>query len=273
MLRTLCILMLMGGSLSFVGCSQNPMIKSIMPAGADARARAYLSLLARGEVDPAAARLLPELQTENGRRQLEGMAALLRGRIIDSLQVIGVQVRTLASTRHVNVDYELGDARGWVVANVAVRERGAEWSVEGVNAQGTAGPLSELNRFRLAGQTPVRYLWLLLMLVAGGASAAAAAVIAWTRGMPRRWWWVIVALFGMGQFALNWTTGQLDFSLFQFQLLSAGVVKTGPVAPWILTFSLPMGAVVALSRRRRWRAGLQGQPTSEGAGSPNEAAG
>jgi hypothetical protein len=238
------------------GCSQEDMIARIMPDGADARARAYLSLLVRGEVDSAAARLVPELQTPEARAQLALVAEELRDRNVDSLAVIGVQVNNLPDVRHVNIEYELGDARGWLITNVAVRETGTQWAVEGVRAQQTTSSLKELNRFRLAGQSPARYLWILLMIVAAAVSVAAAVIVARTRGMPKRWWWVLVALVGVGQFALNWTTGQWEFRPIQFQLLAAGYTKSGPVAPWVLSFSLPIGAVVALWRRRRWQSGV-----------------
>ena len=236
------------------------MVARIMPAGADERARAYLSLFVRGEVDSAAARLVPELQSPGARVQLDEIAALLRGRAMDSLQVIGVQVNSLPGVRHVNISYELGDTRGWAVASVAVRESGAEWAIEGVTAQATAGSLKTLNRFRIAGQPMGKYVWLLAMIVAAGASLVAAVTVARTRQMPKRWWWVVVALIGVVRFSLNWTTGQWELRPVQFMLLSAGFMKAGPVAPWILSFALPVGATIALLRRHRWRSGLDLPP-------------
>ncbi len=257
-LRSLIVLT----AVTLASCSHDAMVARILPAGADQRARAYLSLFVRGEVDSAAARLVPELQSPAARAQLDEIAVVLRGRPIDSLQVIGVQVNSLPDMRHVNISYELGDARGWAVASVAVRESGSDWAVEGVTAQTTAGSLKALNRFRLAGQPMGKYVWLLAMIVAAGASVAAAVAVARTRGMPKRWWWVVVALIGVVRFSLDWTTGQWELRPVQFMLLSAGFMKAGPVAPWILSFALPVGAAIALWRRRRWRRGLE-RPSAE----------
>jgi hypothetical protein len=232
------------------------MIERMMPAGADQRARGYLSLFVRGEVDSAAAGLIPELQTADARQQLEAIAEVLRGRSVDSLEVIGLNVHSTPDARHVNISYQLGDARGWAIANVAVRERGADWRVEGVTAQTTPASLEEMNRFRLGGQSVGRYLLLLAMVLAVVTSLVTAVVVARTRGMPKRWGWAALALVGVGQFSLNWTTGEWAFHPLQFALFSAGFLKVGPVAPWILAVALPAGAAVALWRRQRWRDGV-----------------
>ena len=62
-------------AVTLAGCSEDAMVARIMPAGADVRARAYLSLFVRGEVDSTAARLVPDLQRPAARVQLDEIAA------------------------------------------------------------------------------------------------------------------------------------------------------------------------------------------------------
>jgi hypothetical protein len=46
---------------------------------------------------------------------------------------------------------------------------------------------------------------------------------------------------------MNWTTGQVDFQLLSLQLLGAGAMTSAPgLSPWVLTFTLPIGAALIL---------------------------
>jgi hypothetical protein len=61
---------------------------------------------------------------------------------------------------------------------------------------------------------------------------------------------VLPALVGVGAVDLNWTTGATGFVLLRAQLFTTGAVRASPYAPWILTFTFPVGAILAL---RRWK--------------------
>jgi hypothetical protein len=109
--------------------------------------------------------------------------------------------------------------------------------------------------FTMKGKTAVHYAWVLLTMLAGAFSLGTAAWIASRRAMPQRWRWVFASLVGLGGFSLNWATGETAVKLVNFQLASAGVTRFGVTAPWVLTFAVPVGAIAALMRYRRWRSG------------------
>ena len=247
-IRRLATLALLGCS----ACSREDAIRRFTPADADARARAYLGLFIAGHVDSATARLLPSLQGGDADQQLARIRDVFDGQPTDSTRAIGAQTNNFSGIRHVNMTYELHSARGWMVANVATVDSAGGWFVEGVSASPIDRPLEEQNRFILRGKTPVHYLWLLLTILAPVLSFGTAVWIASRRAMPRRWRWVFASVVGLGMFSLNWTTGETAIRVVHFQLGSAGVMRAGAAAPWILTFALPLGAVAALLRYRRW---------------------
>jgi hypothetical protein len=113
--------------------------------------------------------------------------------------------------------------------------------------------LEELNRFDFRGKSARHYFWLLLTILAAAASLVTAVWIATRRQMPKRWRWVLASLLGVGAFSINWSSGEMVFNPISIQLAAAAVTRAGPVAPWILTFGLPVGAVAALVRYRRWK--------------------
>lgn len=249
--RVLATLALLGAS----ACSQDDAIRRFTPADADARARAYLGLFIAGHVDSATAQLLPSLQGPDADQQLARIRELFAGQPTDSTHAIGAQTNNFNGVRHVNMTYELHSPRGWMIANVATVDSAGGWFVEGVSASSIDRPLEEQNRFLLRDKTPLHYLWLLLTILAPVFAFGTAVWIASRRAMPQRWRWVFASVLGLGMFRLNWTTGETAVRVVHLQLGSAGFMRAGAAAPWLLTFALPVGAVAALLRYRRWSAG------------------
>ena len=242
-------------ALLMTACTQADMMRRFTPADADARAHAYLAQLKRGQVDSAMARLVPQLATPDARVELARVAEALGPEPVDTSWVVGAQVNRFNGTRHTNLTYEMHSRSGWVLANVAMVDSADTWAVEGVSARSLDRTLEETNRFTLEGRLPRHFLWLLLTVLSVAMSLGTAVYLAARRAMPGHFWWALLALFGVATFSLNWTTGAIRFNLLAFLLGGAGVFRPAPAAPWIITFALPVGAVVALARYRRWRAG------------------
>ena len=237
-----------------IACNQADMMRRFTPADADARARGYLALLRRGQVDSAMVRLVPQLATPEARAELARVSAILGPDPIDTSWVVGAQVNKFDGTRHTNLTYEMHSRSGWVLANVAMVDSGSAWLVEGAGARPLERPLEEINRFTLDGKPPLNYLWLLLTVLSAALALGTAIFLAARRGMPGRWWWALLSLFGIGAFSLNWTTGATGVNIMTVQLGGFGVFKAGPAAPWIVAFALPVGAILAITRYRGWRA-------------------
>jgi hypothetical protein len=78
-----------------------------------------------------------------------------------------------------------------------------------------------------------------------------AAVVVARTPMPRRWGWVAIALLGIGEFTINWTTGGTSARLLSLELFGASIAHSGPFGPWVVTCYFPLGAILALLNRRR----------------------
>lgn len=239
--------------LALSACSMDDTIRRFTPADADVRARAYLALLTRGNVDSAVARLAPSFQNPTTPGELEKLAVLLSHERVDSMKVVGAATNKWSSGRRVNLTYELYQPSGWILANVATLDSAGRWTVEGVSARPLTRPLEEGSHFSFSNKSAVYYLWLVIAGLCAATSIGMAAFLATRRRMPKRWRWVLASLVGVGGYSLNWATGQTGVSLFKIQLLSAGALQSGPFAPWIVTFAFPLGAIVALYKYRDWK--------------------
>ena len=77
-------------------------------------------------------------------------------------------------------------------------------------------------------------------------------VAAKTKMKRRKWLWILFIIFGIGKFSVNWTTGQWGVQFFALQLFSASSYSD-LYGPWIISASLPIGAVIFLLRRNSIR--------------------
>jgi hypothetical protein len=235
-------------------CSSDAAMRRFTPSDADARSRSYLALLTRGQVDSAASRLPPRFRGPRTHDAIAKMAELLGGLQFDSTRVVGVNVNTVNGVRHVNLSYELhSPPNRWSVANVATFDSAQTWFVEGATARMIAHPLEDDVRFTLVGKTFRHYLWLLISVVCVAISFGMAVFIGTRRGMPKRFAWAVLSLVGLGMFSINWNTGENVTNLYSVQIGGASLGRSSPVVPWVLSFSIPIGAYYAWRRHRQWQ--------------------
>lgn len=254
-------------------CNRDALVHRFTPADVDARDRAYLAWFVRGHIDSADARLTPGLRTPEVRTDLEKFAGFLATARMDSMKVIGANTVKSADTRRVSLTYELSDQpKGWLLANVSTLDSAGTWFVEGASVQPIARPLEEIDRFTLSGKPPLFFLFMIVTALCAVVSLGVSGFMATRKGMPNRWWWALASLIGVGSLSLNWATGQVGFNLLTIQLFAAGAVATGPYAPWVLNFALPLGAMAALAKFRSWRRLSDRAASPAGAGALPETA-
>jgi hypothetical protein len=99
----------------------------------------------------------------------------------------------------------------------------------------------------MANAGPAQVAVLLLAIGLTLFEIATAVIVAMTP-MPRRWLWSVFALFGVGTFAMNWTTGAVSSNLFYVQLIGS-IQRVGLAGPGFVSVSFPLGAIVALRKR------------------------
>jgi hypothetical protein len=128
--------------------------------------------------------------------------------------------------------------------------------VNGFNVQVATDAELAANDFKLAGKPPRQLLFLAYAAVAPLLMLAALVGVMRTPGLRWKLAWAIAAFAGVGQLAMNWTTGVLALNPLSLQLLGAGVIRAGDTrfVPWTVLATVPVGAVVvlvALGLRRR----------------------
>jgi hypothetical protein len=138
-----------------------------------------------------------------------------------------------------------------LAVEVALKRTGASYLVAGVHFQTLPHAWIAANDFVLEGKPFLSYAFLAAMAAVLATSLVALVQCIRTRGIRRKWLWIIFILFGFGKLSLNWATGALTFTPIAVQLLSASGFRSAWIGPWVLSISLPLGAILFLARRKR----------------------
>ena len=150
-----------------------------------------------------------------------------------------------STTNVSNVTFESRYDGSYVVTNVVLRRvDDGERRIIGLHAQPLRDSLEVLNVFTVGDKGFVHYAFLLAMIAV--AVAIVAGLVSWFRRRHvtrRKWWWLLAILVGPFKLSINWTTGAVAIQALTIQLFGLSAARDGLVGPWILSLSIPAGAI------------------------------
>lgn len=244
-------------------CGPDYLTKRIATPERDARAQHVLHLVVAGQRDSLRARERFEGDSATIARGFAQLDSVIGGRRVDSLALVGANQFSNRTTDRITLSYEFRTESGWRLASVTTLDSASNWALLGFHAEPLPGELRAVNEFQLARRSAAQYLALLATVACALFTLGTAIFLATRRQFPKRWRWLLASLVGVGTVSVNWTTGEVASRLFFVQLLGASAVRPGEFAPWILSFSFPIGAIVALSRYRGFLDSLKAPKTPE----------
>ncbi|KRE88898.1 hypothetical protein ASG87_09545 [Frateuria sp. Soil773] len=126
--------------------------------------------------------------------------------------------------------------------------------IEGLHANRLAEPLEASHALTLKGKSAAH--WLMALLTCAEALFCLYAFVLCLRTpIPRRkWLWALFTLVGVGTLQFNWVSGAFGILPLSVQFLFGVSAVSAPYGPWILSVSIPLGAICFLARRRHWKA-------------------
>lgn len=244
------LLLLLGVVALLAGCDQYAMLEKLIPKEEAAIAQRALSDLIAKNFSALDRQLDPALQSPATRETLEKMAAAFPTAQPSSINTVGAETRTLNGVTTYNLTYEYEYPKAWVLANVLLRRQDGQLRIIGMHAYPERQSLRETNRFSFAGRSLKHYF--ALGLTVGVALLVLYALVLCFRTpiAKRKWLWLLFVALGFEQFFFNWTTGDFSMRPISIALLGSGFYRAGPYAPVVLSFSIPIGAIVFLIHRR-----------------------
>jgi hypothetical protein len=236
----------------------------------DAEIRKVFDQVRRNESPALLARFDPQFRTAETPAQLATLKRYLPDGEPRARKVIGtntLQTGGGETTVSASDEYDYGDRVVLVDTRLRRPAGQATWLVQGFHFQ--VATTKDLARNDFTLRKPASQLLFLAFVIASPLLMIAALVKVIRRpGLRRKWLWGILAFGGLTALSMDWTTGRLSYQLVTVQLLNAGVMKgLSAFSPWVLTATLPVGAVLILT-------GLWANPRRarrKGAPAPDEA--
>jgi hypothetical protein len=258
------------------GCMRGRFQKITPLAEDDAVAKHYIEMLRQDQFEPIQKDLGPDMNGFN-HDLFEQMRAMIPAGEPSSVKVVSCVINTSPTSHFINIGYEYQFPEKWLLINVAVMKKDGLSTIVGFNIKSMPDSLENLNRFTLSGTNADRYVMLFLVCVVPLFILYALVLCIRTKMKKRKLLWVIFIIFGAGKLTLNWTTGQVtsvpgiiqydtvdahntELVFFAAQLFGVGAIAYGH-GPWLLSVSLPLGAMVFFLRRKELMV-KQPQPAS-----------
>jgi hypothetical protein len=216
-------------------------------------AKESVALLFQRDLDALSSRMAPELRTQVTPDVLAKILAEVPAGAPDESRLVGYNSFVSARLTQAFVSLQYRFPAAYLLAQIQVTSSGGEPSITSLHVQRLPASLQDLNAFRFAGKSPRHFVVLALAILVPLLIVLALVLCARTPLPRRKLVRLLFVSLGFGKISLNWTTGAIGFSPLSFQLLGAGFVAASSYAPWILSVSMPVGAILFLVRRRHFR--------------------
>lgn len=148
---------------------------------------------------------------------------------------------------NLSYEYQYSDSL-WEYFSFRLKEAEDEFIVQAFKIQPSGQPLSIEHEFIFQNKSVWHFVWFIIALIIP-IFILVTLIFLISLPLKRKWLWIIFVLLGVVSFSLNWTSGEIWIKPINFKLLGAGIIKSGIIAPWILSFSIPFGAIVFWFKR------------------------
>jgi hypothetical protein len=226
-------------------CKPSTLIESFADDTKQQTAQSYIQRLVDGDTAALAQELDPSLRTGNEPTQFSKMRALIPAGKPSVTNLVGYHFFKSAKVQRYNLTYQFGYDSAWVLVNIAWDELlEGKRQIIGMNVYPLPEPLQQTHAFTFKRAGPLHYIFFTAAILLPIFTIVTLVVCIRTKLARRKWLWILFILFGVGQVWINWTTGQLGFSLLSFQLFGGSAMAASIYSPWIISISLPVGAVL-----------------------------
>jgi hypothetical protein len=225
-------------------------------------AKHYVALFQARDFDAIEATIDPKLKDGNLRATLQQMADFFPKETPKSIVTVGLNTFSYENLTRTNLTIQYEFSQNWLLANVSLERSGdGPFVVAGVHVQPVSDSVQNINRFTIRNKPAIDYV-LLAIAILNTLFVFASLILCIRTPIPKsKWLWIVFVLVGVVQFSVNWTTGEFTFTPISFQLFGAGLTRSGFYGPWVLAVSVPIGAIVFLTKRKKWlRAGIPSSP-------------
>lgn len=248
-MKTLIKILAVTALLLTASCSYEDLTDKLIPKEESQFAQDYLQKLQGKDFDYVKQYIDPSIENQVTDEKLLQVAEYFPSGQLLNTELIGSQVNVFNSQWQGNFSFEYQFTGGWALANVVLKKSDNVLSVVGFNVYRTEASQKDINKFTLTGKSALQYILLIMAAVVPIFILVTTYFCIRTPIPKRKWLWVLFILAGIGSININWTTGQFGMQLLSIKLFSASAVAAGSFAPWIISASIPLGAIIFWFKR------------------------
>ena len=251
--------------LVLTGCSQSDWNERLSTPEDRSVALEVISSLRAGMIKTMERQIDAELYDQTLDMQDEAKAALPKSgepELVTVSSFSSTSADGVVSTKTLN--YELGADDNWAIVQIQLQETDAGPTLIGWHLTPFDHRPTTANNFGFKGKGLLEYVWIVAMVLSTGTIIFAAVLAIRSKRIRHRWLWILGCLVGLGKFQLNWSTAEWDFQPIYFSIIGSGAFKPSPFDPWIMSFSLPIIALIFLVIREKLLAANETQTDLSG---------
>lgn len=238
------------------GCNPNKMtqafLEKITPPEDDKLAREIITNLQKNNLDFIISNFNKKVLGNNPQKSISQIYNYIDHQEPKSIKLIGSHIYSSSNKHRSILTYQIEFPESWYIANIVIDTIGTSKKVFRFQINKTSGSLEQINAFNFHNKGIKNYI-ILLLSVFVTLFIIFSLIICIKNKIKQKWLWIIFISVGIGQLGINWTTGQILFNplSFNIQLLGSACFKGGMYAPWIISTSFPLGAIIFLVKRKK----------------------
>jgi hypothetical protein len=230
------------------------------PDDKKAQAIEILEALRKGNGKETFALLPEEQKTEEAKKTLVMLAQGIPDQDYTNMTFVNYQWQMTNGKDYYYFVFEYDFAGRYLLADITLEQDKEEVIVAGLHINEVAESIVKSSKFDFKNAGVLHYGFLGAVTIFPIFSIITLVTCIRTKGLKRKWLWCIFILVGLMTFKLNWSTGAWEWQPLSFQLLSSSAFSSGAYGPWILGFSVPVGALAFWDKRKK----LKTQPVDGG---------
>lgn len=237
-------------SLLVVGCSYEDIKESIVPKEESSFAKGYLEQLRLKNYEYIKSQMHPELLAKVTVEELDKLSGFFPEGEPLNTELMGSNVRTFNDVWSANFSFESKFEVDWSISSVSMMKQDGKILVTGVNVYRTNESQKVLNSFGNAEISIPRVLIFALTVVTP-IFMIVTCFFVYRTPIEKKWRWYLLSFVGLGAIAMNWTTGEIATKIATIKLLGFGAGAASEFAPFIFTFTIPIGAITFWLKRKK----------------------
>jgi len=227
------------------GCSHdrnfNDQLNKSIRAADRQLAEQILTQIRQRQFDAIIKQSVPQLQNDKAAPLLGIIADYMNAGKLQQQDLVGWHVNKMLNLSTLYYQQDLGST--FLLLKIVITNGDKTPKLLNFDCQKLSHRLQDTNAFTFKGKIPSHYIMLTLT-----ALTPLLILLTFIRCMRQpikaKWLWLTFILVGLITISMNWTSGAIEITLLHAQILGASIFRGNMFSPWIITFSLPIGAAL-----------------------------